>query len=152
MDIQSAEAIRIAEKLGLDLSLLKPPKEEKGREEQEKPITEFRLVRAIGTCALCKSTIVQYIKLGRKSVNLWVTVEEDVSNEEVDKFSNIEEYKTRLRTCFLCEFTLMTAWEKKDLVKYILDLVGPEVSRKELVRRIAKARKQDDYKTYEGSF
>lgn len=149
MDIHSEEVMRIATKLGLDLSVIKMPKTTDV--EPEVPITEFRLVRAIGTCTLCKSTIVQYIKLGKKTSNLWITLDGDVGPEEVNEFEEIEEYYTKMRTCCFCRVTLLT-WEKEDLVKYILDMLGPEISKKEVIKRMLRARKENDYKTYESSY
>ena len=98
---------------------------------------EFKIIKGITKCKLCKTVTTQVIKMMKIGEGTWVKQAEIPVNEEFEETLSYEEYKTEVRLCWACRDVLMEK-EKEELVDLVIKLYNPILSRQEIWKEVKK--------------
>lgn len=107
-------------------------------EHKPQPV-EYKVVKIVTTCTLCKTITIQYMKLAYYVNRSWVKDSDLVEyKEEVDGVPK-ETYHYKVKSCWKCKIVLLQK-EKEELVEMVLNAYAPILTKVDVWRMVRDLR------------
>jgi len=80
---------------------------------------EYKIIKAVVTCKLCKTITIQYFRMIKQPDNAWI---KQCEIDVVEKGTYVEEFRTTVDICYACRSVLGDK-DKVNLIDMIIKLV-----------------------------
>jgi hypothetical protein len=107
---------------------------------------DYKVVKCVTTCVLCKTVTVQYLKLCKYSNGVWLK-EKDLSFEETVEIplNKFELYVAKVKSCWACKAFLLLK-TREELVEMYMKLYAPVMSSYDIGKQAEKFKKEHEEK------